>query len=139
MGALPPLNEMIGLFVATALALAFVSYLLYARGMDAGVARRRVWRTIALFWVLSLGLMTLLFGVRALIGTPLVEGSPTEGGGLSFAQMNPLRWGLLAVAMGAVAAGACWLRRLVQSLEGRPPTPPKRSDSDSDPNADQTC
>jgi hypothetical protein len=131
---MPSFSETVGLIVALAMGLAFISYLLYARGMDAGFPRRHMLRTVALLWLVVYGVLALLFAVRWLIGTPLVEGSVTMGG-LSFATLTPAKWALLVVAIIAVSAAGLWLRATVQSFErtqARPLPPP-------DAGPDATC
>ena len=124
MDSLPQPNELIGLFVAVVAALAFVSYLLYAKGMDAGLSRRRVWRTLAAVWLVVLGLLAVLLALRAVIGTPVVEGSTF--GGISVAQMTPAKWALLAVAIVVVCAAALWLRQAIAAFDGHKPAHPDR-------------
>jgi hypothetical protein len=137
MDSLPQPNELIGLFVAIAAALAFVSYLLFAKGMEAGLSRRRVYRTLVAVWIVVLGLLALLFGVRALVGTPLVSGGPAEGG-LSLAQMTPAKWALTALAIVLVCVGGSWLRRTVQAFE-RVPRPAKPAPPAANSDSDETC
>lgn len=136
MDALPSIPELIGLFVAVALALGFVSYLLYIRGMEAGMSRRRVRRTLVAVWLVVFGLLAALLGLRVLVGTPLVAGSPTEGL-VSVAHMTPAKWVLTALAVVLVATGAWWLRRTVQAFETRPPL--ALVETDPSPDADDKC
>lgn len=119
MDSLPPVPEIIGLFVAIILALIFMSYMLYAKGRDAGLPRQRVTRMVVGVWVMMFAMLAMLFGLRALIGTPIVEGSPSTGG-ISIAHMTTAKWIMVAVAAALVAAASLWLRGVVQQLEPKP-------------------
>lgn len=119
MASLPTVPELIGLFAGVSVALAVCTYLLYARGMASGMSPQRIWRSLISIWTVVLGMLVFLFVVRAIIGTPLIAGSPTAGG-ISIAQMTPSKWGLLAVTIVVICAGALWLRRSVAAFEAAP-------------------
>lgn len=119
MESLPSVPEIVGLFVAVSLALGFISYMLYAKGRDVGLPRRRVTRTLVAVWAVTLCLLAMLFCLRALIGTPVIAGSPSAGG-ISVAQMTPAKWALVALAAALVIAVSIWLRGVVQQFEPRP-------------------
>lgn len=114
--SLPSIPEIIGLFVAVVLALAFVSYLLYAKGRDIGLPRQRITRSLIAIWAVTLCLLALLFGLRALIGTPVIEGTPSTGG-ISIAQMTPAKWALVALAAALVVGASLWLRGVIEQFE----------------------
>lgn len=116
MDSLPSVREIIGLFVAVIFALGFVSYMLYAKGRDMGLPRPRITRTLVGVWAVTLGMLAMLFGIRALIGTPLIEGTPSSGG-IAIAQMTPVKWALVAVAAALVVGVSLWLRGVIQQFE----------------------
>jgi hypothetical protein len=136
MASLPTIPELIGLFVGVSMGLALCTYLLYVRGMASGMSPRRIWRSLISIWVVVLGMLVFLFVVRAIIGTPLIAGTPTAGG-ISIAQMTAAKWGLLAVTIVVICVGAFWLRRSVAGFEAAPvlgALPPE-----DDAPSDETC
>ncbi|MEI6501919.1 MAG: hypothetical protein WCP21_12940 [Armatimonadota bacterium] len=133
MSSLPSTSEMLGLVVAIAAALAFISYLMYAKGMDTGLSRRRTYRLLGELWVLIWGMLVLLFAARAFVGTPLLEGSVSEGI-ISPAQLAPAHWAAIAVAVAVIFAGLLYLRKIVLVLD------PPRTHAKAKPlPPDQTC
>ena len=136
MNSIPSIPELIGLFLGVSMALALVTYLLYARGMSSGMSPRRLWRSLISIWVVVLGMLVFLFVIRAIIGTPLIAGSPTAGG-ISIAHMTPPKWALLAVTIIIICAGAFWLRRSVAAFE--PPSGTSYLPSADDATSDEKC
>lgn len=130
MQSLPPVNELIGLAVAIASALAFVSYMLYAKARDNGMSARRAFGLLTEVWGLTFALLGLLFLTRAVVGTPLVEGSPSEGV-LMTAHLTPASWGVIALTIVLVTIGGLRLHRVLRTLDP-PPVKPSAP-------PDQTC
>ena len=133
MSSLPSTSEMMGLAVAIATALAFLSYLMYAKAKDTGLSRWRAYRLLAELWVLVWGLLAVLFATRAFVGTPLLEGSASEGI-ISPAQLSPAHWAAITVAVAVIFAGLLYLRKIIRVLDP-PPVSAKREPLPPD----QTC
>lgn len=117
---MPPLNELIGMIVAIALALGLLSLLVYARAVSADWPRRRIVRLLLSLWLLVLGVIVLLVGLRGLLGAPLISGS--VGGArenaesLTIQHLGPVQISILVVAVALVAGALIWLRHLLRSL-----------------------
>lgn len=124
-----PLNELVALAVALALALGLLSLLLWARGLSAGMPRSRVRRALLSLWLIIVGLMALLVAVRGVLGTPLIGGSYAEGQ-VWLADITGPQWILLGLVAAVVLAAAVWLRRLLRPfmLAPAPPTEPTPSE-----------
>lgn len=133
MSSLPTTSELLGLAVAITAALAFLSYLMFAKAMDAGLGRRRAYRLLGGLWALVWGMLVVLFAARAFVGTPLLEGSAAEGI-ISPAQLSPADWAAVAVAIAVIFAGLLGLRKIVRVLD-----PPQSSAPPRPLPPDQTC
>lgn len=128
-----PLNELIGLAVAVAIALGLLSLLLWAKGLSAGLPRRRVRSALLSLWLIVFGLVALLVVLRTMIGSPIVTGSYAEGG-VSLATLTALQWVLVIASAALVIGAAIWTRRLLTPFMGRdlstmPPPEPASSDN----------
>ncbi|MEI6502764.1 MAG: hypothetical protein WCP21_17280 [Armatimonadota bacterium] len=131
MASLPSTSELIGLAVAITAALALLSYLMYAKARDTGLSRRRAYRLLAELWVLIWGMLVVLFATRVFVGTPLLEGSVSEGL-ISPAQLSTADWVALTIAVVVLFAGLLYLRKIIRVLD-----PPPAGIRNLPP--DQTC
>ena len=110
--------EAIAMGVAVLMALALVSFLAHARMSQGGVDAPRRRQVLTSLWLLVLGLIALLFALRAVSGGPVVAGGPSTGLWLG---LQPRQVAALALALVLLIAGYARLRGILATLEVEPP------------------
>jgi len=115
-----PLGEGIGLAVAVGLALGLISLLVSAQmtAANIGPARRR--QALLSLWLVVLGLIALLFALRALTGGPVIGGSPSTGLWLGH---QPRQIAALVVAAVLLVVGFVRLHSILAGAMPRPSIP----------------
>ena len=132
MSSSSPLSELVGSVVAIVLALALISYMLYARGAGLGQPRAKVRRAVAALWLAVAMATAALVGVRYLIGGPLVDAAPGAG----WVRVTPLssfEWFGVAAAIAIMLGCLIWAVTAMRSVTGpvsRTPTQPDTNELD---------
>ena len=127
------IGEAIGLAVGVLAALGLASFLVYAKMRQVGLEGPERRQVLVSLWLLVLGLIALLFALRALSGGPIVGGSPSTGVWLG---LQPRQVAALVLAMALLVAGYVRLRCLLDPLEaaaggaGAPSSPAARVDEE---------
>ena len=107
--------EGIAMFVAVAMAMALVSYLLYGRMVQSGLAPQRRREVLLSLWLLVLGLIALLFALRELSGGPVVGGYPAAGG--IWLGLQPRQLVAMGLAIVLLIFGYMRIRKILQVIE----------------------
>jgi hypothetical protein len=123
------IGEAVGLAAGILAALGLASFLVTTKLRQAGLGGPERRQVLVSLWLLVLGLIALLFALRALSGGPVVAGSPSSGVWLG---LQPRQVVALLLAVALLVGGYMRLRRLLEPLEAAatgvaappPSTPP---------------